>query len=242
MRRSPSAFALHDAAALAYACRCKLALVQVPPRGVWGKAAQVTVATAESWLGKPARSRAPTLDEVVFRYFAAFGPGHRRGRHDVVPPHRPPRGHRAPTAARLRDVPGRAEAGSSSISRTRRGPIRATPAPTRFLPEYDNMLLSHADRSRFRHESTWLAGGERKEAPSCTTASPPRVGAVERDRKPAARRCVVTPGKCSSSRSAPSRTHRGGRGAGSCLLLAADAAEREVRVEPSNPLRFRYVT
>ena len=46
-------FPLHDAAALGYACRCKLALVQVPPRGVWGEAAQVTVATAESWLGKP---------------------------------------------------------------------------------------------------------------------------------------------------------------------------------------------
>ena len=55
-------FPLHDAAALGYACRCKLALVQVPPRGVWGKAAQVTVATAESWLGKPL-DRSATLDE-----------------------------------------------------------------------------------------------------------------------------------------------------------------------------------
>ena len=47
-----------DPAALAYACRCLLALVQVPPRGLWGRSAQVTIATAESWLGSPARRRA----------------------------------------------------------------------------------------------------------------------------------------------------------------------------------------
>src|SRR5207253_423707 len=46
-----------DPAALAYACRCCLALVQVPPRGVWGTSAQVTYATAESWLGRPLASQ-----------------------------------------------------------------------------------------------------------------------------------------------------------------------------------------
>ena len=45
-------FPERDAAALALACRCKLALVQVPPRGVWGATSQVRLATAESWLGR----------------------------------------------------------------------------------------------------------------------------------------------------------------------------------------------
>jgi RNA polymerase sigma factor (sigma-70 family) len=62
-----------EAAALAYACRNLLALVQVPPRGVWGRAAQVTSTTAESWLGRPLAPD-PSIEDIFLRYIAAFGP------------------------------------------------------------------------------------------------------------------------------------------------------------------------
>src|SRR5262249_42201605 len=56
-------FPAHDPSALAYACRNLLAFVQVPPRGLWGRAAQATSTTAESWLGRPLANG--SLDDVV---------------------------------------------------------------------------------------------------------------------------------------------------------------------------------
>lgn len=60
------------AGAIANACRNLLALVQLPPRGVWGATGQVRMTTAESWLGRPLA--AAPVDEVVLRYLGAFGP------------------------------------------------------------------------------------------------------------------------------------------------------------------------
>jgi hypothetical protein len=48
-------------AALAQIVRARLPLVQVPPRGVWGKSGTAAHTTAESWLGFPLATN-PSLD------------------------------------------------------------------------------------------------------------------------------------------------------------------------------------
>jgi hypothetical protein len=149
-----------DPAALAYACRNHLAIVQVPPRGVWGKRAQPTVTTVEEWIGRPVAKR-PSIDDVVLRYLGAFGPatpadasawsrltGMREVFERLRPRLRTFRDERNRELFDLEDAPR---------------PDPSTPAPTRFLPEYDNVLLSHADRSRFAPdaEPPALAAGNR---------------------------------------------------------------------------------
>jgi hypothetical protein len=135
-----------DPAAMLVASRFHLAYVQVPPRGLWHRGGQVVGTTAEAWLGRSLEID-PTPDEIILRYIAAFGPAtvpdaatwsRYTGLREVFDRLRPRlRTFRDDAGRELFDLP------ESVI------PDEDVPAPVRFLPEYDNVLLGHADRRRF---------------------------------------------------------------------------------------------
>ena len=137
-----------DAQSLAWAIRYFVPIVQVTPRGLFGRSMQPTMTTVAGWLGRPvpAEPLPGVAEQLVLRYLRAFGPASvadmrtwswLTGLREVVDRVRPQlRAYRDGRGRELLDVAD-GELTDAAVE-----------APVRFLPVYDNLLLSHADRSR----------------------------------------------------------------------------------------------
>jgi hypothetical protein len=134
-----------EPSALAYAVRVLLPVVYVPPRGVWGRSGPVAFTTFEDWLGEPAAGDGAP-EAMVLRYLAAFGPA---GPADAQTWSGLTRlgevfDRLRPRLRAFRDERGKALFDLPDAPR----PAADTPAPVRFLAEFDNLTLSHAARGR----------------------------------------------------------------------------------------------
>jgi hypothetical protein len=134
-----------DAHALSQAIRTFVPLVQVPPRGLWGERGQSAHTSAEAWLGRPLDAF-PDPGELFRRYLAAFGPASVRDAQvwSGLTGLQAAAERLRPALVTFRDEQGREQFDLPDAPR----PEPETPAPVRFLPEFDNALLSHADRTR----------------------------------------------------------------------------------------------
>ena len=127
--------------------RCLAPLVHVPPAGLWGQV-RVRVTTAEQRLGfRPGEPReAAAL--LVRRYLAGYGPASKADllRFSGLRAKDVDAGFEElePRLVRLEAEDGRA------LFDLRRAPRPAaeTPAPVRFLPEWDHLILGYDDRTR----------------------------------------------------------------------------------------------
>ena len=138
-----------DGHALSQAVRALLPLVQVTPRGLWRQGGLAISTTIESWTGQTVATD-PAPEPMILRYLAAFGPASvvdlqawsgltklgdamARLREQLV---------------EFRDEDGKVLYDLPDAAR----PDEDVAAPARFLPDYDNVMLGHADRSRIVHD------------------------------------------------------------------------------------------
>jgi winged helix DNA-binding protein len=122
-------------------------VIHVPPSGIWGYGGQgVYAAAARRLKGEPPDAR-DAFDHLVRRYLGAYGPATAKdiGQWAGIPRLQPIQESLARLSVR-RFVDER----GAKLHDLPRGalPDAETPAPPRLVPRFDNLVLSHDDRSR----------------------------------------------------------------------------------------------
>nr|WP_295889616.1 winged helix DNA-binding domain-containing protein [uncultured Devosia sp.] len=135
--------------ALAQVLHCSETLIQIPPTRIWGHGGPPLLSRIENWTGAPV-GPAIDLPDLVLRYLAAYGPASVMDmqnwsgltklavtfeaiKHQLVQ-------FEGEDGRVLYDLPDGLR------------PDPETPAPVRFMPEYDNVWLGFADRLRIQPE------------------------------------------------------------------------------------------
>jgi hypothetical protein len=120
-------------------------LVRVPPSGTWDRRRADLLATADRWLGPCPVSEAEGLEHLIRRYLGAFGPAPLK---DISSWSGVPVKQLEAPADHLRLRRFRDEHGGELLDLPRAPlPPGDTPAPVRFLPWWDAILLVHARRT-----------------------------------------------------------------------------------------------
>ncbi|MFI6299035.1 winged helix DNA-binding domain-containing protein [Nonomuraea sp. NPDC050790] len=134
----------NDGHTMSQVVRWLVPLVQVPPRGLWGRSGPIAHTSAESWLGDCAEPPM-TAEEMIRRYLRAFGPASVKDVQiwsgltrlaevfkgmDLVR-------YRAEDDRVLYDLPDMTL------------PPAEISVPVRFMYDFDNAFIGYADRTRF---------------------------------------------------------------------------------------------
>jgi hypothetical protein len=135
----------YEAGALRYGVRTHLPLIQVPVRKQWSYPGNPQFTLAETWLNRPIPTEVD-LRMLTLRYLAAFGPARVTDMQtwSGLPKLKENFEQLRPELVTYRDEQGVELFDLPDIEL----PPADVPAPARFLPEFDNVLLSHSNRTR----------------------------------------------------------------------------------------------
>lgn len=131
--------------AMGYAVRTHLPLISVPKETAWAFGADTDFALAHLWLSSPLAAEIRT-EELVLRYLAAYGPATVADAQafTALPGLQAVFERLRPRLMVFRDERKRELFDLQDGTR----PSEDTTAPVRFLADFDNAILAHADRSR----------------------------------------------------------------------------------------------